>query len=117
MKALFLPAHLQMSEPGMYCERRAWRSGMRRRSTHRFSQRNAGDIGQDEQDNVSWEDEGEKEVVVEVTDLTEWMWCGKIVFQFNFGLFVSHIYSIYVSQESHKKVLGSHVLLCYIIVL
>lgn len=46
-------AHLQTSEPGLYCDRREWSSGIRRRSTHLFSQRSPGDVGQDEQDNVS----------------------------------------------------------------
>ncbi len=37
----------------MYCDRREWSSGIRRRSTHLFSQRSPGDVGQDEQDSVS----------------------------------------------------------------
>lgn len=47
-------AHLQESEPGLYCDRREWSSGIRRRSTHRFSHRSPGDVGQEEQDSVSW---------------------------------------------------------------
>lgn len=45
--------HLQESEPGLYRDRRECSSGIRRRSTHRFSQRSAGDVGQDEHDSVS----------------------------------------------------------------
>lgn len=37
----------------MYCDRRECSSGIRRRSTHLFSQRSPGDVGQDEQDSVS----------------------------------------------------------------
>lgn len=37
----------------MCCDRREWSSGIRRRSTHLFSQRSPGDVGQDEQDSVS----------------------------------------------------------------
>lgn len=37
----------------MYCDRRECRRGIRRRSTHLFSQRSPGDVGQDEQDSVS----------------------------------------------------------------
>lgn len=48
------PAHLQTSEPGICCDRREWSRGIRRRSTHLFSQRSPGDVGQDEQDRVSW---------------------------------------------------------------
>lgn len=49
-------AYLQESEPGVYCDMRECSSGMRRRSTHLFSQRSPGDVGQDEQDSVSWGD-------------------------------------------------------------
>lgn len=37
----------------MYCDRREWSRGIRRRSTHLFSQRSPGEVGQDEQDRVS----------------------------------------------------------------
>lgn len=40
----------------MYCDMRECSSGMRRRSTHLFSQRSPGDVGQEEQDSVSWGD-------------------------------------------------------------
>lgn len=49
-------AHLQESDPGVYCDMRECSSGMRRRSTHLFSQRSPGDVGQEEQDSVSWGD-------------------------------------------------------------
>lgn len=37
----------------MYCDRRECSRGIRRRSTHLFSKRSPGDVGQDEQDSVS----------------------------------------------------------------
>lgn len=46
-------AHLQTSEPGMYCDNRECNRGIRRRSTHLFSHRSPGEVGQDEQDSVS----------------------------------------------------------------